>query len=71
MLTDLAQRLADCHDITNERLEAVLIYLRAKLAREREEERTTSFIAFKSLRLIEESLRIRGAETAHLDQDAG
>ncbi len=71
MLTDLAQRLADCHDITNERLEAVLIYLRAKLAREREEERTTSFIAFKSLRLIEESLRIRGTETAHLDQDAG
>ncbi len=71
MLTDLAQRLADCHDITNERLEAVLIYLHAKLAREREEERTTSFIAFKSLRLIEESLRIRGTETAHLDQDAG
>lgn len=71
MLTDLAQRLADCHEITNERLEAVLIYLRAKLAREREEERTTSFIAFKSLRLIEESLRIRETETAHLDQDAG
>lgn len=71
MLTDFAQRLADCHEITNERLEAVLIYLRAKLAREKEEECATSFIAFKSLRLIEESLRIRGMETPHLDQDAG
>ncbi|GEM_PF-1537191 len=70
MLTDLAQRLAGCHEITNERLEAVLIYLSAKLAREREEERATSFIAFKSLRLIKESLRIRESAAASLDRDA-
>lgn len=70
MFTDFAQRLADCHEITDERLEAVLIYLRTKLAHEREEQRAASFVAFKSVRLIEESLRIREAATTRLDRDA-
>lgn len=61
MITDFAQRLADCHNITDERLEAVLEYLSAKLLLEKEEDRPISFIAVKSRRLIEESLRIRAS----------
>lgn len=61
MITDFAQRLADCHDIKTEQLEAVSLYLTAKLKRERTEDRVISFITVKSKRLVEESLRIRAS----------
>lgn len=61
MLADFARRLADCHDITDERLDAMLLYLIEKLDREKHEERAISFITVKTKRLIEESLVIRAA----------
>lgn len=61
MLADFARRLADCHDITDERLDAMLLYLIEKLDREKHEERAISFITVKTKRLIEESLIIRAA----------
>ncbi|WP_312407436.1 hypothetical protein [Rhizobium sp.] len=70
MITDFAQRLADCHDITTEQLEAVFLYLCAKLNRERAEDRAISFIAVKSKRLVEESLIIRAKNIRSFDKDA-
>lgn len=70
MLNDFAQRLADRYDITDERLEAVLAYLSAKLIKEHEEDRAISFVAVKSKRILEEALRIRAARATILEQDA-
>lgn len=67
MLADFARRLADCHDITDEQLEAVLEYLSAKLNRERREGRAISFTAVKSKRLVEESLIIRAENVRTFD----
>jgi hypothetical protein len=67
MVTDFAQRLADCHDVTTEQLEAVFLYLCAKLKRDRAEGRAISLLTVKSKRLVEESLRIRAE---FLDKDA-
>ncbi len=61
MLADFARRLADCHDITDERLDAMLLYLIEKLDREKHEEQAISFITVKTKRLVEESLIIRAA----------
>lgn len=60
MVVDCAQRLADCPEITDEQLEAMLEYLSSKLNREREETRVILMITVRSKRLVEESLRTRG-----------
>jgi hypothetical protein len=70
MITDFAQRLADCPDITTEQLEAVSLYLCAKLNRERAEDRAISFLTVKSKRLVEKSLLLRIEKMRSLDKDA-
>lgn len=62
MLSDLAQRLSDCSEISSERLEAVAIYLNRKLMRHEEEKRAVSLVAYKTIRIVEETLRIRDAK---------
>jgi len=71
MITDFAQRLADCHDIKTEQLEAVFLYLTAKLNRERAEDRAISLLTVKSKRLIQDSLRIRAENVTSLDKYQG
>lgn len=75
MIVEVAQRLADCDEISSERLEAIAIYLSDKLRCEKEESRATSLIAHKTMRILEETLRIRSARSggsgAALDDDVG
>jgi hypothetical protein len=59
MLIDLAQRLADCREISSERLEAIAYYLDRRLQREREEERPISIIAYETMWMVQATLRIR------------
>jgi hypothetical protein len=59
MLIDLAQRLADCREISSERLEAIASYLDRRLQREREEERPISIIAYETMWMVQATLRIR------------
>lgn len=68
MLNKLAQSLADHDEISNEHLEAVFVYLIEKIRLQREESSAASFIAHKTIRIVDEALRIRcGSEgEAHL-----